>query len=350
MKRLLAITAAAVLILSTLTGCGSSGTNTPGTPDTSDTPNESGFPVMEITLAHSAATSHAHHSGAVAFAEKVSELTGGNVTVNIYPASELGDQPALIESCYTGGDVQIVIASQSNMASYMPKLNAFGAPFMFESYDHAHRTMDNYVLGWINEDSAEQMNMHALSMFDYGFRHVTTNGIAVNSAEDMKGLKIRVPSSSVLLATFDSLGSNTQTIAYAELYQSLKQGVVDAEENPVATIMADCLYECQDTLVLTGHLFDGQCLLINQELWDSFSPELKAIFEEAALAGQQVTRDLVSGEEESTIAALQEKGMTVIHPDLQSFVDAMGPVYEQIAQLSGQEELDNMLAAVEANR
>ena len=223
-NRILALGMGTALCLSLMAGCGSGGDIS------SSDVQEDGFPELNISLAHSAATSHAHNTAAQTFADIVSEQTGGKVTVTIYPASELGDQPALIESCYTDGDVDMVIASQSNMATYMPKLNALAAPFLFDSYDHAHKVMDDYVLDWINEDVGTQMNMHALAMFDYGFRHVTTNDIVVNSADDLNGVKIRVPGSAGLLATFDALGCNTQTIAYSELYQSLKQGVVAAEE------------------------------------------------------------------------------------------------------------------------
>lgn len=333
------------LSLTLLSSCGDAGSSSSGSGNGNDT---SGFPTMEISLAHSAATSHAHNTAAQRFAEIVSEKTDGQVTVIVYPASELGDQPALIENCYTNGDVDMVIASQSNMATYMPKLNALAAPFLFDSYDHAHQVMDDYVLGWINEDVGEQMNMHALAMLDYGFRHVTTNNIVVNSAEDLVGASIRVPGSAGLLATFDALGCNTQTIAYSELYQSLKQGVVDGEENPVATILADSYYECQNQLALTGHFFDVQALLINQNLWDSMSPELQEVIQEASLEAQAVTRELIAGGEEADIAELESLGMNVTTPDKQSFIDKMGPAYEEIASLCGQEELDALLAAAEA--
>lgn len=309
-------------------------------------PTEADFPSMKLTLAHSAAASHAHNTAANRFAEVVSQKTGGKVEVVVYPASELGDQPALIESCYLGGDVDIVIASQSNMATYMPKMAALSAPFLFDSYDHAHKVMDNYVLDWINQDAEAQMNVVALSMFDYGFRHVTTNNIEVNSAADLKGVKIRVPGSAGLLATFDALGANTQTIPYSELYQALKQGVVSAEENPVATILADSFYECQNQLSLTGHFFDVQSLLINKSAWDEMSPELQAVMKEAAMEAQQVTRDLISGGEEDTIKELQDKGMNVIYPDKQSFIDMMDPAYDTIADLCTRAELDDLLAAV----
>ncbi len=362
MKKHLALLLA-VLMLFTLAACGGSpAVGTPDTTNAADTPKPTDapvsepadggyeFPEMTLALGHAQPATNPINTSAKTFAEKVGELTGGKVVVNVYPAGELGEQAAMLDSCYSGGDVDIVITTQADAALYMPKLNAVAAPFLFENYDHAHRVIDNYVYDWINSDSAEQMNVHVLSIFDYGFRHVTTNGITVTTAADLKDVKIRVPGSAGLLAAFDALGANTQTIAYAELYQALKQGVVDAEENPVATILSDSYYECQDNLALTGHYFDMTYLCINNDLWESLNPELQEVFTEAAQAAQSVNREIYSGNEESTIAELEKLGMTVTEVDKQSFIDMMGPAYEKMAELCSQAEMDALLEAVEANR
>lgn len=339
-KRIIALGLSLALVGGLLAGCGKKDEQGSG----------EGIQEMKLKLAHSAATSHAHHTAAVLFADRVKELTDGKVEITVYPASELGDQPSLVDQCYNGGDVDIVIASQSNMATYMPKVNAVAAPFLFDDYDHAHRTIDDYILPWINESIQDEMNMYALGVFDYGFRHVTTQDIVVKTADDVKGLKIRVPPAAGLQATFAALDANTQTIAYSELYQSLKQGVVAAEENPIATIVADCYYECQNQLALTGHYFDLQALLINKDLWNGMSPELQEIFKKAGQEAAEKTRELISGSETEGIETLKSHGMTVTEVDKQSFIDKMQPAYDEMAKLAGQEEMDNLLAAVEKNR
>ncbi len=308
--------------------------------------NASDFEEMTLSFAHSAAASHAHHKAAEVFKKEVEEATGGKVVVNIYPAAELGDQPALIDQCISGGDVDLVIASQSNMATYMPKLHALAAPFLFASYDQAHQVIDDYIMPWIYDDMADNLYVLPLSMLDYGFRHVTTQNIVVTKAEDLKGVKIRVPGSAGLLATFDALEANTQTIAYSELYQSLKQGVVDAEENPIATILADSYYECQNQLALTGHFFDMQMLIINQDVFEGMSPELQEVVKKAAVDAQNYTRTTIPAEESDIIEQLKGYGMNVTEVDRQSFVDKMGPAYKKIASLCGQDELDNLLKAI----
>lgn len=306
------------------------------------------FSAQTIRLAHTAAVSHAHHEAALQFAKNVSERTGGKVKVEVYPAGELGDQPALAEQV-TLGALDSAVVSLGNLAMYSKKLNAMTAPFLFKDYDHAHCTIDAFVMPWMNEGLA-QHDAVGLSMFDYGFRQTTTKGVPVNSAADLKGVKIRVPPATGLLAAFDAVGANTQKIAYSELYTSLKQGVVTGEENPVFTILADSLFETQDELALTNHYFDCQVLLFNKMFLEGLQPELQAILKEEAVKAQNLTRDRISHGEAAVIEELKKKGMHVTNPDRDSFVKLMKPAYDKIGELAGKDEMKKLLDAVEANR
>lgn len=153
-----------------------------------------------LRLAHTAAVSHAHNEAATQFAKNVEQRTAGKVKVEVYPAGELGDQPALAEQI-TLGALDIAVVSLGNLAMYDKKLNAMTAPFLFADYDHAHRTIDNFVMTWMNKGLANH-DAIGLSMFDYGFRQTTTKNVPINKAEDLKGLKIRVPPATGLMAAF----------------------------------------------------------------------------------------------------------------------------------------------------
>lgn len=303
---------------------------------------------VNIKLAHTAAISHAHHVAVRKMADNVSLRTNGEVSIEIYPAGELGDQPALVEQV-TLGALDMAVVSFGNLAMYDKRLNAMTAPFLFDDYDHAHRTIDNFVMHWMN-DGLGKHDMFGLSMFDYGFRQTTTKNVPITKAEDLKGVKIRVPPATGLMAAFDSIGANTQKIAYSELYTSLKQGVVVGEENPVFTILADSLYETQNELAMTNHYFDCQVLLINKATYDSLPPNSKKIIKEEAIRAQNLTRELISKGEASAVKELQNKGMHVTYPDRQSFVVKMKTAYQKVGDLAGQEEMTRLLKAVEDNK
>ena len=305
------------------------------------------FDNLTIRLAHTAAVSHAHHEAAQLFAKNVAERTGNKVKVEVYPAGELGDQPSLAEQV-TLGALDMAVVSLGNMAMYDKKLNAMTAPFLFKSYDQAHKVIDDFVMPWMNQGLASYDAM-GLSMFDYGFRQTTTKGVVVNKAEDLKGVKIRVPPATGLLAAFDAIGANTQSIAYSELYTSLKQGVVVGEENPVFTILADSLYETQDQLAMTNHYFDCQVLLINKTLFDGLPAEQQKILKEEAVNAQNLTRKMISEGESAVVEELKKKGMNVTYPDRESFVKMMAPAYDKVAQLAGKDAMQAVLDAVKAS-
>ena len=301
-----------------------------------------------IRLAHTAATSHAHHEAAELFAANVAARTDGKVKVEVYALGELGDQPALAEQI-TLGALDMAVVSLGNMAMYDKRLNAMTAPFLFTDYDHAHRTIDGFVMDWMNKGLA-QHDALGLSMFDYGFRQTTTQGVPVMKAEDLAGVKIRVPPATGLLAAFDALGANTQKIAYSELYTSLKQGVVVGEENPVFTILADSLWETQNELALTNHYFDCQVLLVNKMFFEGLSPDVQKIIREEAINAQNLTRERISKGEAEVVKELEAKGMHVTHPDRESFVKKMAPAYEKVGKLAGEGAMKELLDAVEANK
>ena len=151
------------------------------------------------------------------------------------------------------------------------------------------------------------------------------------------------------MAAFDALGANTQKIAYSELYTSLKQGVIDGEENPVFTIRADSLFETQNQLALTNHYFDCQVLLINKTIFESLPADVQKIIQEEAIKAQNLTREKISSEEGSVIEDLKSKGMNVTTPDRDSFVKKMHPAYEKVGELSGKDAMNELLEAVKAN-
>ena len=299
-----------------------------------------------IRLAHTAATSHAHHAAALQFAQNVESRTKGELKVEVYPSGELGDQPALAEQV-TMSALDMAVVSLGNMAMYDKKLNAMTAPFLFKSYDQAHLFFYNVM----TPSMIYTFSLHdavGLSMFDYGFRQTTTQNVVVNKAEDLKGVKIRVPPATGLLAAFDAIGANTQSIAYSELYTSLKQGVVVGEENPVFTILADSLFETQNQLAMTNHYFDCQVLLINKTVYEGLSSEQQAILEEEAVNAQNLTRKMISEGESAVVEELKKKGMNVTYPDRQSFVQKMAPAYEKVAELAGKDAMQEVLKAVKA--
>ena len=122
------------------------------------------------------------------------------------------------------------------------------------------------------------------------------------------------------------------------------------EENPVFTILADSLFETQNQLAMTNHYFDCQVLLINKTLYEGLSAEQQKVLKEEAVNAQNLTRKMISEGESAVVEELKKKGMNVTYPDRASFVNKMSPAYEKVAQLAGQEAMDEVLNAVKAGQ
>ncbi|MCR5535994.1 MAG: TRAP transporter substrate-binding protein, partial [Succinivibrio sp.] len=274
------------------------------------------FPKMHLRLGHTAAPTHVLHKADLLFAREVAQRTNNRVQIDVYPSFELGDQDSLVEQV-SMGSVDMCHVTQSNTTSYVPRMYAMTLPFIFRDYAHSHRVIDNFLEKWENE-GYEQVNIHLLAIYDYGFRYLTTHDREVHSAADVKGLRLRVPNYRGVKVMFDSLGAETKTINYFSLYQSLSNGTVEAQENPFDTILADGLFLLQNRIALTYHHLDTQDLIINADLFYSFDPRLQRIFYESAKKAQALTRELIAEKDEETLYELKKKGMAVNDVDRKS--------------------------------
>lgn len=269
------------------------------------------------------------------FKEEVEEKTNGAVTVVIYPSGQLGGDAALIEAmALDSGTVDVIITDASNFATYVPEMGISALPFQFETFEDAWDFMDSDI-----EADAEMKlldhNMRVLAHYDNGFRCVTSNE-PVESAENMVGMLIRTPENPVIMATMQSLGANPQPLAFSELYMALQQGTYDAQENPVPVIYNNNLYEVQDYLAITNHIYSGMCFTITDSVWEKMSAEQQEIVASAAITSQKTNRDLNKQMTEDFLAKLEEGGMTITRPNLAPFVVASSSVAEDLKDTYGE--------------
>ena len=181
-------------------------------------------------------------------------------------------------------------------------------PFLFESYDHAHRALDGEA-GALLASKADGQGMKILSNWEWGFRQVTNNKMPIEKPEDFKQLKMRVPNEIQLEAMYKTLGSTTSIIAFPELYMALAQGVVDGQCNPLSTIYYDKFYEVQKYLTILNHVYNTQMLVMSEKCWNSLTPEQQEIVERASLEAGEVARAENLKSEENIIAEMERLGL-----------------------------------------
>lgn len=298
-----------------------------------------------LRLSHFAAETHPGHIAAKQFKENVEKRTNGEVVVELYPANELGAPPEQLEQTVLG-IIDMNLPTQGALDKYEKAFGTVMTPFAFSSYDEAHRVLDGPFMEWA-APKLEKQGLVMLSNWEYGFRNVTNSVRPINSPDDLAGLKLRTPPELQIVAALEAAGAQTTQIAFPELPGALTAGVVDGQENPIGVIYHNKLYELQDHLALTRHVYNSMVHVMNKAKWDALSGEEQTIVREESVAAGNLMRKLVQEQEEKELAAIKESGVQVTEPDLAKFKAKMGPAYERVSEYSGEENMKIFLGFLE---
>lgn len=299
-----------------------------------------------LNLAHISPVDHPSHKGSLLFKQLVEERTNGEVKIEIYPNSTLGSAPEYTEQMKVGA-VALGLSTSGQLQQWVKECAAVMIPFLFTSYEHAHRTLDGPA-GDLLAAMAEKEDLITLSNWEWGFRQITNNKVPIKSPEDIKGLKMRVPNEIQLQAMFKTLGANTNIVAFPELYLALAQGVVDGQCNPLATIYHNKFFEVQKYLAITNHVYNTQTLMASKAIWDTLPEDVQSILKESAQVAGLYVRQISNAADEQLIEACVEKGMVVTYPDLDAFREKMDPAIDTIAKFAGEDFTKQFIEYVKA--
>lgn len=299
-------------------------------------------------LAHIAADNHPWHMGAVKFAELVNEKTDGRMEIAVFPGGALGGDRDVAEAISVG-TLQMGLVS-GVLGNFYPPIDVLEIGFLIESKDHLREV----IYGEIGTDIAEGMRdatgIRVLDWWERMPRLLTTNR-EVNRIEDLARLNIRVPEITAYLRTWEALGANPTPIAFPELYDALRLGVVDAQENPADLIYTTSFYEVVTNLVITNHLHNYILLLVNDDYFDGLPADIQAAIEEAAAEATAYQNQIVTDLEADFMGRLADL-MAVIELDpaeRQRMIDATATVIDAFDNVPGARELyDRVKAAGEA--
>jgi len=303
---------------------------------------------LELKFGHYAAETHPGHKAAVMLADAVQKRTDGKITIKIFPANQLGSPPEVLEQNRLGV-IDMSLPTQGALDKYVKAFAVVMLPFVYDGYQHAYKVLDGPFMDWV-APTLEKENLIFLSNWEWGFRNITNNVRPVNSPDDVKGLKIRVPPELQLQAAMEACGAVVTKIAFPELYMALKQGVVDGQENPLAVIYHFKIYEVQKYLALTRHVYNSMVHVMSLQTWKKLTPPQQKIFKEESQKAGNFFRQAIQDEEKDLVAKLKEKGMVVTTPDISKFRAVMGPAYERIGKYAGEDNVKKFMKMVEASK
>ncbi|GGX96368.1 C4-dicarboxylate ABC transporter [Litchfieldella qijiaojingensis] len=280
------------------------------------------------------------------FAESVSERTEGRVHPQVYNNGVLGSQPDAIEQTRNGA-LDFANFNMGPMGPIVKETNVLSLPFIFNNVEHMHEVMDGEV-GQRFADALAEKNLIALSWFDSGARSLYNTSHPINSPEDVEGLKVRVMNNDLYVNMIEALGGNATPMAYGEVYQSLKTGVIDGAENNYPSFQSSNHYEVSQYYSLTEHLIIPECLCVAKSSWEALSPEDQEIVREEAIKASEMQRQLwVDGSRESRQIVL-DAGVEINEiADKSTFQDKMQPVYAEF--IAENPELESLIDDIKAS-
>lgn len=300
----------------------------------------------EYTLryGHIQTVNHPNQKAALYFAEKMAQATNNRVEIKIFPAGQLGGEREMIESIQLG-TLEMGMISSGLSSNIEPKMAVFELPFIYRSTEHFMKVADGPI-GQMIVDSLLTKGIRLLGFGDLGFRQTTSNK-AIRKPEDFIGLKIRLGESPLPIATFKQLGANVHTLAFSEVYLALKQGTVDAQENPLTVINATKLYEVQKYISLTGHMYTTMIIQINEKLFQKLPKDIQKNIVELGKDTAKYHRKLIKEDNDNLLNQLK-KYMEVIQVDRNSFAEKTKPVIPKFSdKVGGQKIVDEVIATGE---
>ncbi|RAI02077.1 C4-dicarboxylate ABC transporter substrate-binding protein [Acuticoccus sediminis] len=299
-----------------------------------------------LKLTHPADTSHPVHTTTETMVKNVAERTGGEVQITLFPNNALGS-PTETAQQVRAGAVDMIILNPANIEALSRTVGVVNIPYQFESYEHAHRTLDVTGRDWMAEQLAKA-GFTWIANYEWGFRSLSNSVRPVNTPEDIEGMKLRVPPELAIKLAFEALGAQTQTIAFQEVYLALANKTVDGQDNPVGTTFAAKFYEVQKHIALTKHIYATVMLASNPKSWSKLTDEQRAIIQEEATAAGNDARAQVVRQEEDYLAKMEESGVAVTRPEIAPFQAQMEPAYAQLRSNIGDEAWETWKGFVEA--
>ena len=288
---------------------------------TASTIEVTGDPVT-LQFASVSVPDDAHTKGMQVFADAVSRISNGNITVEIFPGGQLftqeGEQDAL-----RSGNLDMAYGGPNWVAEFVPYMSMFAAPYMFTSYDHMSNTFNGPIGDQIFDDIAAQIGIRPLGAFYLGTRQLNLRDIGreVMTPADMDGVKLRMPNSPTWLFMGEALGANPTPLAFTEVYLGLQTGTIDGQDNPLPTDKNAKFYEVTKYIVLTDHYINPLFPMINEAKWQSLTPSQQEAVNLALEEARQFVDQTNLDAEAELIEFFEGEGMTIVTPDKQAFID-----------------------------
>jgi tripartite ATP-independent transporter DctP family solute receptor len=294
-------------------------------------------------LGHLTNEDHTWHQATIYFDSLLNARTNGRVRVSVYPSEQLGKEVELIRSIKA--EIADMTITAGTLQNWSPIAAFTDMPFLLRTSDHLQAMVNGEIGKYLEETILEETGLRVLCYFQRGPRYLTSNR-PIRHPDDLNGMIIRVPNVPSYVVAWQALGAKPTPMAFTEVFTSLQQGTVEAQENPMAMISSAKFSEVQDYLNLTAHVISWIYVVIGEKQFQDLPPDLQTIFLKSAKDMQKYEHQLFLRKEKLLQKELQEAGMEFIKVDQKAFQkagskavyesldDEMKKIYQQITELS----------------
>ncbi|WP_233486377.1 MULTISPECIES: TRAP transporter substrate-binding protein [Rhodobacterales] len=274
---------------------------------------------MTLKLGHLANEQNAWHLAAVKFGEELNTLTDGRIAVEVFPNESLGKEIDMINGMQLG-TVDMTITGES-LQNWAPMAALLAVPYAYSSLDHMDEVAGGEIGNDIEAQIIERAKIRPIAYFARGPRNLTSNR-AITSPSELDGLKMRVPNVPLFVDVWSALGASPSPMAFSEVFTSLQNGTIGAQENPLALIRSANFNEVQTHVNLTEHVRSWIYLTMAESTWQKLSAEDQSHVMAAAATAQEYERGLLEASLAEDRAYLESKGMTFTDVDGAAFAAA----------------------------
>lgn len=276
------------------------------------------------------------------FRDRVAERSKGQLTIRLYPGSQLGKDEDVLEQARAGANVAVLVDG-GRLAVFVPEFGILGAPYLAEGFAGVRKVVTSPMFdGWVQK--LRTASGHQVLSFNWwaGDRNLITNK-PIRVPADLSGIRMRTPGAPVWMETVRAMGATPTPMGWAEVYPAMQQKVIDAIEAQHTATVGSKLFEVAKHYTKTGHINLLTGLVTSSAWFDKLSPELQKILKEESLAAgdwaSKATEDSLAGAE----TMMKKNGMTVTSVDRKPFIDATKGVYEKLGYTALRVEVEKLL-------
>ena len=340
MKRILTAVLASAMLVTSLAACGGGNSASSAAPASSTAPasQTSGSepageaaqidaPAVTIDVGFGPTIDMPYGIAHEYWAKTISERSGGNMTMNVFPSDQLGSTKDTIDQCLTG-DAVVTSTHVSYFADLGVKdLMIIQAPYLCETWEQMDKI---FASDWFKEQEAllEEKGIKVLAAnWRYGDRHTITKN-KVEHPADIKGMKIRVPQATAFVKGFEAIGASPTPMALGDVYTALQQGAIDGLENPLPTIYGNKYQEVAKYLLLDAHMKTINIQVCGIDFFNTLSPEQQALLVETAVDAGEYQNELAAAKDAELLAAFEAEGCTITEIDYNEWKEAAKSFYD----------------------